>query len=188
MAVTSTNTFPSRGYYITNPNNAPVLGKFLKITIHFPETSNLMSPAKYVFFWIPWKKLSFHWDNPNGMRPNLHLESWMGHLQRDLSFSKQMTGTSVFENPGTPLKHHVLLEDRPPRLIFALLFALSIFCRWILPGKACFWIDLIHAGMYSLRNLVNGSEWIILPLAQGRICSNPSGFLRGQVFWASDTL
>lgn len=24
-----------------------------------------------------------------------------------------MTGTSVFENPGTPLKHHVLLEDRP---------------------------------------------------------------------------
>ena len=43
-------------------------------------------------------------------------------------------------------------------------------------------IDLIHAGMYPLRNLANGSEWIIPPLAQGRICSNPSGFLRGQVF------
>ena len=192
MAVTSTKTSPNRGYYITNPNNAPVLGKFLKITIHFPETGNLMSPAKYVFFFEYPEKSShsigtipMEWDNPNGMRPNLRLESWMGHLQIAWpKFFETNDWNLGFRKPWNPVEASRLARGPTAaphfRASFRAFHFLPVDPAW--QGAFLNWTDLIHAGMYPLRNLANGSEWIIPPLAQGRICSNPSGFLRGQVF------
>lgn len=141
-----------------NPSKLPYIGCLFDP----PETGNLMSPAKYEKqIEYPVKKSShsigtipMEWDR-------IHLKNWMGHLQIAWLKFFETHDFPRFSFPWNPVEASRLARGPTAaphfRASFRAFHFLPVDPAW--QGTFLNWIGLIHAGMYPLRKLANGSEW-----------------------------